>query len=326
MVVSRGSSPITTTNGGLTTPDIVGFILGLVGFVVLLILLIWWWNHHFRKEGETKKQEENFARQRFDYQSAGLGIRLSSQHSASNGAVGVSRLELSHSNRSELYPPQTYSSKAVQSPPAAFISPPRNVQHSMTIKIEPPTPTGTRGRTWSPGQIPLVAMSPIPEARAVLLNQLEDMARTHSDDTFVSEAPSDASSQYSRYLPDGRAISGPSDATDVSEFDIDKPNDIYRKDRNPFFERGDRTRSEIALISSLGSDGTDRSLDGQKKNGYLNGSRSRALVQGDRLTVPRPLKVVKRSGDGDMVDTRGLGVGHLESELDDLSRANSTRR
>ncbi|MCJ1416318.1 hypothetical protein MMC32_002653 [Xylographa parallela] len=326
MVVSRGSSPVTTTNGGLTTPDIVGFILGLVGFVVLLILLIWWWNGHPKWGGKTKKQEQMFARQQYDYQSAGLGISLASQHSASKGADVVSQHELSPSDRSGLYRQQSYSSKTLQSPPAALLSSPGNVQHSMTIKVEPPTPTRTRGRTLSPGQIPLVAMSPIPEARAVLLSQLEDMACTRPADAFVSEVPNDASSQYSRYLPEGGALSGPSDATDISEFDIDKPNEIYRNDRNPFFERGDRTRSEIALISSLGSDGTDRSIGGQKSNGYLDRSRSRALGQGNRLTVPRPLNVVKRNRDGDTLDTRGLGVGHLESELDEMSRANSTRR
>ncbi|MCJ1386745.1 hypothetical protein MMC17_009871 [Xylographa soralifera] len=325
MIVNRGSSPTTTTNAGLTTPDIVGFIFGLVGFVVLLILSIWWWNHPKRR-GKTKKQEQNLARQRYDYQSVGLGITLTPQHSASKGSDVVSQRELSQTNRPELYRPQTYSSKAVQSPPAAFLSPPRNVQHSMTIKIEPPTPTRTRGRTLSTGQTPSAAMSPIPEARAVLLNQLEDMAHTHPNEAFVSKIPSDASSQYSRYLLEGHALSGPSDATDASEFDIDKPNEIYRKDRNPFFERGDRTRSEIALISSLGSDGTDCSLDGRKKNGYLNRSRSKAPGDGNRLTAPRPLNVIKRNGDGGTVDMRGLGVGHLESELDELSRANSTRR
>ncbi|MCJ1435737.1 hypothetical protein MMC27_005112 [Xylographa pallens] len=326
MIVSRDSSPITTTNEGITTPDIVGFILGLGGFVVLLILSIWWWNRHHKWGGKTKKQEQMFARQQYDYQSAGLGISLASQHSASKGSEVVLQHELPQTNGSELYRPQTYSSKTLQSPPAAFLSSSRNIQHSMTIKIEAPTPTRTRGRTLSPGPIPLVAMSPIPEARAVLLNQLENMARTHPDDRFVSGVPSDASSQYSRYLPEGRALPGPSDATDISEFDIDKPNEIYRKDRNPLFERGDRTRSEIALISSLGSDGTDRSIGGQKSSGYLDRSRSRALGQGNRLTVPRPLNVIKRNGAGDTVDTRGLGVGHLESELDEMSRANSTRR
>ncbi|MCJ1285919.1 hypothetical protein MMC26_005261 [Xylographa opegraphella] len=325
MIVSRDSSPLSATNAGLTIPEIVGFTFGLVGFIVLLILSIWWWNRRSRIEGKAKKEEENFARPQYDYQSPGLGIDLASQHCTSKGRVGVSQHTLLQTNRAELYRPQTYSAKVLQSPPATFLSPLRNVPHSMTIKIEPPTPTVTRGLAFSPRQIPLVAMSPIPEARAVLLDQLEEMARTHPDDALVSEAPSDASSQYSRYLPGGCALSGPSDTTDASEFDIDKPNEIYRKDRNPFFERSDRTRSEIALISSLGSDGTDRSLDGQKKNGYLRQSRSRAPGRGNRLTVPRPLNVTKRNGDGDTVDTRGLGIGHLESELDELSRANSTR-
>ncbi|MCJ1405731.1 hypothetical protein MMC11_008961 [Xylographa trunciseda] len=195
----------------------------------------------------------------------------------------------------------------------------------MTISIEPPTPpTKTRGRALPGVQTPSVAMSPIPEARVVLLSRLENMARTQPNDAFVSEVPSDASSQYSGYLPQGRGLSGPSEATDASEFDIDQPNKKYREDRMALFERGDRTRSEIALISSLGSDGTDRSLGGQKKHGYLNGSRP--LGHGHRLTVPRPLNVIKKTGDGNTVDMRGLGVGHLESELDELSRANSTRR
>ncbi|MCJ1293301.1 hypothetical protein MMC34_004855 [Xylographa carneopallida] len=326
MIFSRGSSPITTTNAGLTIPDIVGFALGLVGFVVLLILVIWLWNRHSRRKEKTTKQEESFARQRYDYQSAGLGISLVPQKSASKGVVGMSQRELLQTNSFELYHPQSYSTKTLQSPPTAFLSSPRDGQPSMTIKIEPPTPPRPRGRIMSPGQMPLVAMAPIPEARAVLLHQLEDMAHTHPDDAVVSEVPSDASSQYSRYLPEERPLSGPSDTTEASEFNIDKPNEIYRKIRNPFFERGDRTRSEIALISSLGSEGTDRSIGGQKKNGYLDRSRSRALGQGNRLTVPRPLNVTKRNRDGDVVDTRGLGVGHLESELDELSRANSTRR
>ncbi|MCJ1393855.1 hypothetical protein MMC18_006731 [Xylographa bjoerkii] len=323
MIISRGSTSTATTNAGLTTPDVIGFVFGIAGFLVLLVSFIWWWQRP-KKGQRTKKQEEQSARQQYDYQKAGLGITFPPQPSASKGVVVVSQRELPHTNRSQLYRPQTYSPKVLQSPPVAVLPPPRNAQKLMTIKIEPPTPTRTRGRTMSTGQKSAAVMSPIPEARVVLLDRLENMARTHPEDAFVSEVPSDASSQYSRYLAGGRPQSEPSDATDTSDFDIDKPNKKYREDRKALFDRHEFTRSEIALKSSLGSEGTDRSSGGPKKCGYL--SELRTSSNGDRLTVPRPLNIIKRSGDENVVDMRGLGVGYLESDLDELSRANSIRR
>ena len=319
MISSRGSGSITTTNAGLTIAEVLGFVCGLVGFIALLILSIWWWRRP--KGGKTRKKQEQQTARQYDYQSAGLGITLSSRHSSPKRAALVLQHEIPQIRGSPLYRSPTFSPKILQSLPAAILSPPQHIQHSMTINIEPPTPTIARGRTTSTGQRAPEIMSPIPEARAVLLDRLNNVAHTHPKERVEYEVPSDASSQYSHYPPEHSGLPGASDTTDASESDMNEPNKQFVKDHQPLFNRG-LTVSQI-MLKSESSDVTDISQAGHQMGGYRNLGPS---GNGNRLVVPRPLNVVKRNGEGDQVDIRGLGVGYLESELDELSRANSTRR